>query len=312
MAKFDFYLSNAAANSGANGRTREHARMACLAYGMQRLGHDVHIVSVWNEFQRNPLWKFFQTLHGRPRNEALTVHPAEAMDAGNKHCDVGIKCCLGNHDKDELWLKRCQLYVARDVMPGLSGNERLLMVPHLVHYGVMMQLAEDGLFQAYLDDDVEAIREFYDAPKTDKIGFAGEDVAGRREFAEKLQAELGDVCDFRFDERMPPGEYLRWMCSLRAALILPGEREATYRFAEAVMLGVLTIIKEQAQPIEPPACVANSIALWDWDDAPRISRRFDFAEEMLFEADEFYREYWSPTGQAGLAISKLGVTDGEV
>lgn len=299
MAKFDFYLSNAAANSGENGRTREHARLGCLAYGMQRLGHDVHIVSVWNEFQQNPLWKFFQPLHGRPRNEALTVHPAEAMDAGNKHCDVGIKCCLGNHDKDELWLKRCQLYVARDVMPGLSGNERLLMVPHLVHYGVMIQLAEDGLFQAYLDDDVEQIREFYDAPKTDKIGFAGEDVAGRREFAEQLQAELGDVCDFRFDERMPPGEYLRWMRSLRAALILPGERDVTYREVEAKLIGAdFTHIER------------HELGCWSKSDTDSLKEWID--KNLGLDNSPRYEVLYAPTGQANLICSELGVTDGEV
>lgn len=310
MAKFDFYLSNAAANNSPAARIREHTRMACIAYGLKRLGHDVLIVDSWHEFRESNRWRFFADMKGESRRDAITVKPAEYLMTGNHHCDVAIKCSVKTSN-DAALVSRCKVLVAHEYADSVADEERLLPVPFLVHDRVIDWFCESDVLEYYLDDD-ETLANWVNpfiAKRDFSIAFAGAGHYGRKEIAAKMEQWF--PCEFilRDSPIMSGQQYMEWLSGHRFALVPNGDTPKTNRWAEACILGLVIISPEQRTKVVPPQTNENTIMPADWDDVDGIKAGMERWKEIVMNAWESYCEGWSPTGQARQICKWLGVDE---
>ena len=322
MTRFDFYLTNAAANNNEAAKLREQTRMACIAYGMSRLGHEVSIVGLPQILGMSNRWKYFSHLMNGASKHAISVYPAETILTGNKDCDVAIKCSVKT-DNDSLYIARSKLLVAHEYSDAIAEHDKLLPVPFLVHDRVIDSWCRDtvhvnlltpiDIMQHYLDDDLEEIRSYQrliaPAGLCACIGFAGVGHYGRDEIVAKLEAALPGMCAFRLhgSPKMFAASYMDWMSSLKAVVCPCGDTPKTNRWAEAVVLGKPIISPLQRTRVVPAQTGDNTIMPADWDDTQAILDGLERCDEIVANADVCYRQGWSPTGQAKQICLSLGL-----
>ncbi len=291
--KFNFYLQNAAVNNDAAAKVREQTRMACIAYGLSTIGNEVRICSASDEFKQSNRWDYFKHLSGC-LEDAKRVHPAEDAKHGVRP-DIGIKCSVGCQHDDAL-LDKCGLLVAHEHNEKRSGAKNLLPVPFLCFDGTIEYFVEQGLFNAYLDDDLDTIRSHFRTEKTKQVCFAGVGHYGRH----KIFVGLPDYCELILKDTaiMTSGEYLNWLSSFKAGLSPSGDTPKANRFSDLVVLGLATIAPPCPIAITPLLNRVNSILLKDWNDIDGLESGLGNVESIVAEADKDYRDGWSPTGQA--------------
>jgi len=187
----------------------------------------------------------------------------------------------------------------------------VLPVPWLPHDRVLLQLEADGLAEAYLTDDLDAIRNRYSGKKRWRLGFLGADVPQtRREALAALQRTgLLDFCRTYAPEgwSQPAGEYLRWLSQCMAIPEVPGDQWNCYRFAEAVLMGVPVVRLAGKAEFAPPVTPENCILIDDWADREAIEAGLQRSGPIAAEADRCYRAGWSLKGQFERALRRLGL-----
>ncbi|MGR3219618.1 MAG: hypothetical protein ACUZ8H_07355 [Candidatus Anammoxibacter sp.] len=297
---FNFYLQNAARNNVVVAQIREQTRMACIAYGLSTLGHEVRICSASSEFEQSNRWDYFKHLYGG-FGDAIRVLPAEDARYGTRP-DIGIKCSVGcKHD--DILLNKCGLLVAHEHNEKRNGAKNLLPVPFICFDGTIEYFIEQDLFNAYLNDDLETIRSHFSVEKTKQVCFAGVGHYDRQ----KMFASLQNYCEIILKDKpvMISGEYLKWASSFKAGLSPSGDTPKANRFSDLVVLGLATIAPPCSIAITPPLNRVNSILLKDWNDIDGLENGLGNAESIVAEADKDYRAGWSPMGQARQILELL-------
>lgn len=291
--RFNFWLQNVAVNNTATAKIREQTRMACIAHGLDMIGCEVRICEVSDEFRQSNRWSYFERFYGR-LSDAVNVYPAEESLHG-VHPDIGIKCCIGCA-YDAVLLNRCGLLVAHENDEKYCGMKNLLPVPFLCFDKSIEYFIEQGLFSAYLNDDLETIRSHFKVEKTKQVCFAGVGYYGRHE----MFANLPDYCELVLKDipAMSSGEYLKWISGFKAGLSPSGDTPKANRFADLVVLGIATVSPPCPIAITPPLNRVNSILLKDWNDTDGLENGLGNVELIVAEADKDYRIGWSPIGQA--------------
>lgn len=289
--KFDFYTRNAAAQNSREANLRESTRMCSIAYGLSRLGHNVRIVNAPDCLMESPRWGFFNGLHGK-EIDGMKVHPAETMQ-GN----IGIKCSIGTAN-DEAFLSKFDLVVAHEYNERFESHRKLLKVPFLIDDGVMSGLVNAGLYDAYLDNNIERIRSAFPWTPNGKVGFCGK---GWRNRAEAL-ADAPWWADVQtYDTPVMSGiEHMRWITQYSGGLCLPGDTPKTRLPPLLALLGVPIIMWPISRFDTPPISDYNAILFESWeqvrselDDEFRVSGIREYATAN-------YLDSWSPMGQARL------------
>ena len=180
-----------------------------------------------------------------------------------------------------------------------------LSVPWLPFECVLHRMHEDGMWRAYLTDDLEAIRARY-APRgrIAKLGACAYPWPWRTAIARRLGGDRRfefqwPTCD---SERMPADEYLRWLAGLYASLVLPGDTWKTSRHMESVMMGVPAVHLRGVVDYSPPLTRENTALVSDWT-VDEMFDALDFCE--VREADAAYRRGWSLRGQFAEILRRL-------
>ena len=298
--KFNFYLKNAAGNNVVAAQIREQTRMASVAYGLSILNHEVRICNVSSEFQQSNRWDYFKHLYGSLES-AKSVHPAEDAMHGVR-VDIGIKCSV-ECQHDDILLNKCGLLVAHEHNEKYSQAKNLLPVSFLCFDGTIEYFIEQGLFNAYLNDDLETIRSHFSVEKTKQVCFAGVGHYDRQ----KMFASLPNYCEIILKDEpvMISGEYLKWASSFKAGLSPSGDTPKANRFSDLVVLGLATIAPLCPIAIMPPLNRVNSILLKNWNDIDGLENGLGNVESIVAEADKDYRAGWSPMGQARQILELL-------
>jgi|GEM_PF-3295377 len=191
------------------------------------------------------------------------------------------------------------------VKPSMN-HPRIMSLPHVVSRGVLETLVEDGLLAAYLTDDLEAIRAKYQPEGERRLaGFVGFDGYNRHERIDRLPPWVERRWFTNKSSEggyMEPRKYLKWLAGCKAAVDMPGQHPKTYRFPEAVMLGVPVICVPGLQSCTVPVTIANAVALRFWSDMDRLDRLMGSLDEIRTCADRCYREAWSLRAQMRLML----------
>lgn len=312
---FDFHLSNAAMHNGANAKIREATRMACMAYGLAKLGHDVRIVGQTNDFRESDRWPFFSHLAGVRRRDAVQVRSMEELSPTVK-VGVAVKCTV--KAKREGLRKFCEVLVAHEASPELTGSKGVIDVPFLIHDDVIIEFIKRGLFQAYLDDDVETIRAAFDFTKKLWVGFRGTGWSNRVDFFDGAP----EWVDVRFHPMGQPPmnawEHCEWLASMRASPALAGDTPKTNLPPTLALLGIPIIapsFERNKVPLDRDELLyANNAMIWcpggkdpeTWRHLRQILEADWHLKKIADAATIVYKAGWSPIGQARLIAAEFG------
>lgn len=293
--RFEFHLANAAAHNLASARIREQTRMALVCEGLHRLGHDAVIADYSSEFRSSNRWQFFCHLEGRLL-DAVQVLPAETLLRSRPgDPTVAFKCSAG-WSRDAQILQHCDVALFHEYDVTYEAHRKVLAVPFMVHDCIIEHFINTGLFDAYLADDVGAIREQYRVERDIVAGFLGVGHYGRKDKA----AQLPDWCVFEFNDspKFTPDAYLRWISRCQVGFNMEGETPKSYRFSELTLMGVVNAAPPCATRVTPELTERNSVLMKDWGDSDSVINALSRTNELIAAADECYRGGWSPAGQA--------------
>jgi len=314
-------------------RQRKTRRLVYLAAIAHRMGHKVRI--------HNPCgyarYKFQDVIRTLPEDRGKLATPPDVYLCSHalllKRPDVVPKGCKVVAWKESLRLLDDQVladmadlivgYVWKPkdwtfrnvkVRPGHLENvaHKYLQVPWLCHDRVLEALHSAKLTNAYLDDDLPAIRSrFGSTEKKRKVGFIGHRLPHRSKIMERVEAAFGfEIKRWAggHDPGLPPGEYLRWLTECELNLNLEGDTWGCSRLAECAMMGAAVV---QCRPdrfdYDPPISAENAIVCNDWADAPTILAGLDRAPDAARGASEAYCGGWSLRGQLNRVFARLGV-----
>lgn len=303
---FDVYTKDAGVRSGGEGSLREATRMACIAYGLARLGHDVHLVKpnrvlVNSEdvLPGSTRWHVFKHLEGPPRPGAISVEAAESKH----HCDVAIKCSVGIKD-DAAYLTRCKVLVAHECSDAVANDPRVVHVPFLLHEMVIRDFVTMGLMGAYLDDDLDKITDLLSYDDRGLIGYMGAGWGHRREMVNG--APDWATISFHDGAHAIGGfEHMQWMSGFWSGLVLRGDTPKVNLTPLLAMIGI-PIVGHFAER-NTPALTEDSMIFFDGD----WQRLYDklhgsqYLKRICRNATTAYLAGWSPTGQARLICNAL-------
>ena len=331
-----------------NLRCRMTRRFAYIAWIAHDLGHDVAVRCEPNEFKslRNMEtyggrsgFSFVNLLNDIPtvsdlRNADLLVCSEEmAVRQRRPDCKVaawrtrlggGAEVAAKRRKFDVLcgyvfsepdWTKKVTTkgLPRGDTPPENKLGDKWLSVPWIPFEPTLHAIHQDGLWKAYLQDDLGAIRDKYGATeKRRHAGFIGYPWGWRTKIARSLD-------DPRFvflwpthvehKATMGPREYLLWLSECRLSLCLPGDTWKCSRFGESVMMGVPTVNPRGRMWLTPPLADYNAVLVDEWSELLEMDLSDQRLRNIAACADEAYREGWSLRGQVKQMLRRLGLAD---
>lgn len=194
--------------------------------------------------------------------------------------------------------------------PGIAGwrfpdKARVLSVPFVPHDLMLEQFWRDGMTDAFLDDDMEAIRDKYShKSKLGRVGFIG----GGWPIRTKILPTLDGIYVYLTnspDRRLSPVDMLREISQCEAIMQLPGDTWKCARHMEAVLLGRPVVQKRGVIDVTPPLTDSNTILVDEWSDMDAVRSRLPGAAAIVAEADKCYKDGWSLRGQILTAIKMV-------
>ena len=180
------------------------------------------------------------------------------------------------------------------------------------------------MFDAFVSDDLEALRKKYGSPRKSKpIGFLGFNQNARLESlggcgGHPSRSEVFGYYRGRdgFDMRttytendghhnLPAADYLRFMSECRLTIAIIGDRIKCHRHAEATMMGSpLCVVKDELD-VTPLHTDENSVVMDDWFDHESALAGLERADELVAKSDEAYRTGWGWPAQFRMILKRL-------
>jgi hypothetical protein len=197
---------------------------------------------------------------------------------------------------------RCDLFMPVNCSSELlkTYSHKTITVAHRPSTQVFDLLAKKKLDLAFLDDNIQVIR---DAFKYDVIGLAG--FMGRAGYGERIKLEgMPDCVNLSFIANASAERYLKYLLSYRACVDLRGAGDKSLRFVEAVLFGRTVIAKRQQSPYDPPLVDCyNTILVENWGDiAKRID--LDLWKRVADQATKDYLSHWSQLAQFKMILRR--------
>jgi hypothetical protein len=307
--KFNFHIIQCANNNSDEARIREATRMAMICWCLRAQGHEAFIASVAPVFQMSNRWPQFSDLYRPGFSDGLSVHPAESLRRGLQKCEIAFKCSVGTQH-DSMYLNRCQLLVAHEYDDNLHEHHRLLKTTFGVHHNIFDHLVEQGLYQDFLENRLDAIRAFYRdgvTPHEKPVGFYGQKWPHRQALLETAPdwVEWGLYDHTPAHPAMPTLEHTRWMCGFRACLAIRGDSPKTNLPPLLAMLGLPIIYEPITRDDVPEFGLANTIPLVSWEHVAKAVWNQPLLDAVAKNATDDYINGWSPAGQARLIAERF-------
>lgn len=306
--EFQFDLLKCAYNNSNSAVIRESTRLACIAWCLQELGHQVHVPEGRIPETVKDSWRYekdpFRSLNKTNNTNGIRV--TSEYDHGQVLIKTSVSC-----SRDEELLDKCQVLVAHEYDPRFSYRHNLLPIPFLVHDRIIEYFQRSEAIRPYLLNDLNMFRACMRGPVVPKtIGFIGYNGYGRREALDTIRPLLeqrGFACDFLlYDGAAPlsPGLYLCRTGGFTAGILLEGDTPKTNRQAEYAMLGIPMISTPRSVSDSPDVAMSH-IVLASWDDEFALDTALNQLEASVNATDNCYLTGWSPMGQAKLIVEHL-------
>jgi hypothetical protein len=153
---------------------------------------------------------------------------------------------------------------------------------------------------AYLDDDIQAIRDAFPYEANKIAGFLG-----RGGYGERVGIiGMPDWAELSFRVDASAHDYIKHLLSHHACIDLRGNGDKSLRFIEAVIFNRVTIGKKQISPYLPPLVDGhNAILVKNWSD---LSTRVNLPawKIMAANATKDYLSHWSQLAQFKMILER--------
>ena len=293
-----------------------------FAHIAENLGHTVHAITDASHILSHPSMRQIRHLWTEKRTDCdLYIAKSDAYHL-NRNWDIisGLKCfkvCLNNsdrclresaqrYDSDNSGpvQDRCDLYmpVNHTIELLLKYPSKVVPVIHPIDPRMVKVLQNCGLYDAYLNDDIYKIREYF---KEDEIGIAGfmgnpSPIRTRK----SIIGEFPQYVDFNWERSKPSRDYIKWMMQRRGCIDLRGNGDKSLRFSEGVLLGRTMICTVQPSIVRPilfndhNCLIARTWSGINWD----YNR--EKWQQIADCATHDYCGHWSLKSQFNLMVSK--------
>ena len=298
-------------------------QLANLAEIADRMNLPVKVIVVKGQLEQHPILRRVKHLLSDNYND-VDIYIAKSdtffFDDNWKNIEhlPAFKVCLSSSDRlfreaRMMWngrrsgmggpvQTRCDLYMPVNCSPSLLESYRYKTIPvaHRVSTQVFDLFVRMHLDHAFLDDDIQTIRNAF---KHDVIGLAG--FMGRAGYGERNNvAGMPDWVNLTFIANAPAAEYLKYLLSYRACVDLRGAGDKSLRFVEAVLFGRTIIAKRQQSPYYPPLVDShNAVLVNNWSD---IDSKVNLTtwQAIADQATDDYLNYWSQLAQFKMILKR--------
>ncbi len=304
-----------------NARAREVSRMAAYARACMIAGEDVSwsgsatkVPAIDHVLPAAMLRQISKNAHEDPD---VYVCSSEAFITGELRLGVtGRRVILIANGKRYPWYIDAKMADWASVVLGGRWSPRaeelypgtFMPACHPVGEAFMGWLLSSCMLEEYyLTDRVKTLRMICRAGMgverpTKRPGFIGVSDYNRRSLAECCPPDF----DCEFDRRLNTPDYVRWMLDHEAVLDFPGQIPRTFRFTEAVLLGIPVIANANNLAVcEPPITARNAIIVDGWGDHGSMLAGLANREAIVEHADACYFQGWSILGQIRSIIRRL-------
>jgi hypothetical protein len=313
-------ITRAAPDNIRCARVREGLRMAYLAYALYQLHNDVCIVGNYEppfrddpRFSRGCFLTQSMTTSAHGKYDLTIVAERHDIDSLEHKTDAVMMVKTSNStdaEYDARLINRTDGLICFSYHHRYAGHPKLIAVPHGVHDRVGKQLYRDGMLKAYLHDDLDTVRQWYETDDREGICWIGNSAYGRCNYWHLFHESLMQTgkavrCDVEWTQSVPPGEYLRRLARAEYGLCLPGHIPPSYRFSECVLMGCVPIVNLWDCPYSEPITKDNAVIVDDWVAASALVGAGERLHELRAGMDESYCRGWSPLGQARQVLARL-------
>lgn len=300
MASFAFYTRGAAHGNTPGAVLRESTRMCIIAKAMSLLGHTVRIADAPKELEKSNRWVLFSSLSQPAQPGDITVKSAETLGDLNR-ADVGVKTSIGGPHDHHL-ASFCSLFVSYADSSDRVPPDKLLKVPFLVCDRVVSTFVEDGMLDAYISDDIEAIRDKYcTSDLRDTVGGVMHGSHYRKEFCRDLPSWM--KVEFYESHAMTARDHMAYLSGCVACIALKGDVTKTYLPPLLALLGCPMVVDTVAAMESPRLRHLHDcyvLSPGDPDNVSGLEKLLNVGDEVYWweNAQDNYLKYWSPLGQA--------------
>jgi len=296
--RFVVNSTHAAEDNSDMAKLRESTRMAMIAHGILRLGHSVVFSGVSRALEKSDRWKYFSHIPVDKKASGITI--VSSRRHSMRPSDVIVKTSVGTAH-DTMLTSMSKVLVAHEA--SFEAQKTALNVPFFVHDEVVECMVREQMFDLYINDDIDAIRELFDYEKARDVGFIGSTWPSRVEFFK----DAPEWVDWSLHRSPPPMDGLnhaKWICQCKAAVALPGDTPKTNL---PPLLAVLGIPMVSPRPeLNTPQMDGNSMILFeDWNQLKSVIRSDESLKRISDNATEIYLDGWSPTGVARQIVRRI-------
>jgi hypothetical protein len=297
-------------------------QLANLAEIADRMHLSVKVIATDNQLAKMPILRRVEHLISNDYTD-VTLYIAKSdtfyFDRNWRNIEnlLAYKVCLSSSDRvfrerDGSWKgesggavqNRCDLYMPVNCTPQLlqSHGHKTIPVAHRTSTQVFDLFAKMGLDYAYLDDDVQTIR---DAFTVENIGLAG--FMGRSGYGERRNTSgMPTWVNLLWVAGASAHQYIKNLLSYTACVDLRGAGDKSLRFIEAVIFGRTIITRQQRSPYLPPLIDGhNAIIVKEWSE---LDSRVDLPlwQSVVEQATKDYLTHWSQLAQFKMILERAG------
>ena len=284
-----------------------------------------HIIAIVSDehLEQHPFMKKIKRMWVKPQfyNDDIDIYVAKADsfyrdDNWNRISSLrAFKVCLCNSDKlfresdqphkahiGNPVQDRADLYMPANYSADLLKTHKIIPVAHPIDPRMIEYFERIGLYEAYLNDDLDTIRDRFLEDETGVAGFMG----SRNPFSTriKLVSQFPDWAEFKWARIQTSHEYIKWMMKRRGCIDMRGNGDKSLRFTEAAMLGRTLICKNSPSQYQPKLVNShNCILVDDWSDLPQEFDR-DLWVRLAKNATKDYLSGWSLKAQVRTIIER--------
>jgi hypothetical protein len=197
---------------------------------------------------------------------------------------------------------RCQLFMPVNCSLNLLKDFGHMTIPvaHRTSTQFFDLLAKKNLADAFLDNDIQKIRNSFNYKIIGLAGFMGNGGYGER----RNPKGMPDWVNLTFERSAPANKYLEYLLSYVACVDLRGAGDKSLRFVEAVLFGRTIIARPQTSPYEPPLIDGhNAVLVNEWKE---LNSRTDLSlwQAIANQATKDYLSHWSQLAQFKMILKR--------
>lgn len=183
-----------------------------------------------------------------------------------------------------------------------THDHKIVPAAHPIDPRMYEFFEREGLYTAYLADDIGLLRERFKEEEIGAAGFMGNQQPAHTRVDEVEQ--FPSWAEFKWTRTEPSPAYIKWMMQRRGCIDMRGNGDKSLRFVEAAMLGRTLICKMLPSEYWPKLVNDhNCILVDDWRQLPQAYNRDQWLK-LAARSTQDYLGGWSLRAQVKTFIGR--------